>query len=54
MKWLKDRLREPSTTAGAAAIVAGLEQFAVTGNWLGALVAGLGAFAALTSERGNG
>ncbi|MEQ8585945.1 MAG: hypothetical protein RLO01_01815 [Thalassobaculaceae bacterium] len=54
MNWLLKRLREPSTSAGVAAVAVGLEQFATTGSWIGGVVAALGAFAAVQGEKGDG
>jgi hypothetical protein len=53
MKWFLSRLKEPSTAAGFGAVALGLDQYATTGSWLGALVAGLGAFAAVQGEGGG-
>jgi len=54
MRWLLSRLREPSTAAGVGAVALGLDSYASTGNWLGAVVAALGAFAAVQAEKGGG
>jgi hypothetical protein len=50
MKWLLERLREPSTAAGVGAVAIGLDAYAQSGSWVGALVAGLGAVAAVQRE----
>ena len=53
MNWLMKRLREPSTALAVGSVAMGLDAFAASGNWVSALVVGLGALGAAMSEQGD-